>query len=326
MNADTVHLGIARIKPSLGEVHGDYVSLGSERFYRIGNYDRMSPFFMSIVSVSNHWLFIWTNGGLTAGRQNANHALFPYYTEDKIHDHAHRTGSRTILRAFREGKRYLWEPFSRPCGELYDLSRNLYKNVYGNKLMFEEVNNDLDLVFRYTWKLSDRFGFVKHSELVNTSRESASVEVLDGIENILPWGLVESFQNHYSCLGDAYKQNELEHETGIATYALSSLPGDSPEPAEALRATACWSTCSPGANRLLSSMQLDTFRRGGDVRGETRICGRRGAYFVQETHDMAPGGQQNWLIVADVDYGHCEIASPAPDGDRRAGRRTAKDR
>jgi hypothetical protein len=309
MNAYPMHVGGARIKRSAGKVSGDYLSLGSERFYRIANYDRMSPFFMSIASASDHWLFISSNGGLTAGRQDSNHALFPYYTEDKIHDNVDHTGSRTILRVLREGKRFLWEPYSRHCGALYDVSRNLYKNVYGNKLMFEEVNHDLQLIFRYTWTLSDEFGFVKRSELVNTSLESASVEVLDGIENILPWGVAESFQNKYSCLGDAYKQNELEGESGLATYAFSSLPGDSAEPAEALRATVCWSTCPRDATRLLSSVQLDRFRRGDAVRTETRMCGRRGAFFVQETKDMAPGGQQDWLIVADVDYGLSEIAS-----------------
>ena len=272
MNADTVHISTAHSKPSAGKVRGDYLSLGSERFYRIANYDRMDPFFMSIVSASNHWLFISSQGALTAGRQNSNNALFPYYTEDKIHDNADHTGSRTILRVIREDRRFLWEPFSRHCGSLYEVSRNIYKNVYGNKLIFEEVNSDLELVFRYTWTSSDRFGFVKRSELVNTSRESASVEVLDGIENILPWGVAEAFQNNYSCLGDAYKQNELEAETGLATYAFSSLPGDSPEPSEASRATVCWSTCPLDATRLLSSLQLDTFRRGGVVRTEARCA------------------------------------------------------
>jgi hypothetical protein len=189
------------------------------------------------------------------------------------------------------------------------LSRNIYKNVYGNKLMFEEVNHDLELAFRYTWTTSDRFGFVKHSELVNTSHASASVELLDGIENILPWGVLEFFQNKFSCLGDAYKDNALEGETGLATFAFSSIPGDSPEPAEALRATVCWATCPPETTRLLSSLQLDTFRHGGAVQTEHRVCGHRGAYFIHESADMAPGGLHDWFIVADVDYGLSEIAS-----------------
>ncbi len=304
-----MQIGTARMKPSSAEVRGEYVSLGSERFYRIAGYHRMAPFFMSVVSASDHWLFVSSNGGLSAGRQSSDKALFPYYTEDKIHDDADHTGSRTVLRVSRDGQRFLWEPFSRHSGRLYHLSRNLYKNLYGNKLVFEEVNRDLQLVFRYTWTTSERFGFVKRSEIENTGGEPVSVEVLDGIENILPWGLAESFQKNFSCLGDAYKQNELASATGLATYALSSLPGDSPEPAEALRATVCWSTRPPAATRLLSSLQLDAFRAGGAVDTEERVCGRRGSYFVAETHQLAAGARRDWLIVADVEYGPCEIAA-----------------
>jgi hypothetical protein len=309
MNTDNLYIGTARIKSSAEKVHGDYVSLRSERFYRIANYDRMNPFFMSIVSASNHWLFISSDGGLTAGRTNSNSALFPYYTEDKIHDSSDFTGSRTIIRVSKDGKLHLWEPFSRHCGALYETSRNLYKNVFGNKVMFEEINHDLELVFRYTWMSSDRFGFVKGSEIESTGDQPASVEILDGIENILPWGVDEFFQSHYSCLGDAYKDNSLDAETGIATYAFSSIPGDSAEPAEALRATVCWSTCPPAGTRLLSSLQLDDFRRGADVIAEPRVCGRRGAYFVHVTRELDQGGRHHWAIVADLEYGLSEIAS-----------------
>ena len=60
------------------------IEIKGEKYYRIENSDRMRPFFMSIVSDSNHWMFISSNGGLTAGRKNAEFALFPYYTDDKI--------------------------------------------------------------------------------------------------------------------------------------------------------------------------------------------------------------------------------------------------
>ena len=128
-------------------------------------------------------------------------------------------------------------PFSTSVADGPELDRNLYKNVIGNTLTFEEVNHDLELVFRYTWTLSDRFGFVKGSELENLGPEPAAVELLDGIENILPWGAGEEFQSRFSCLGDAYKQNELDERTGLGIYAFTSIPGDSPEPHEALRAT-----------------------------------------------------------------------------------------
>ena len=66
------------------EVAGNEVIIGNEIFYKISNYNKMRPFFMSIVSNSDHWMFISSTGGLSAGRKNSNYALFPYYTDDKI--------------------------------------------------------------------------------------------------------------------------------------------------------------------------------------------------------------------------------------------------
>ena len=57
----------------------------------------MRPFFMTVVSDADHWMFISSNGALTAGRRNADLALFPYYTDDKIRDMVEVTGSKTIL-------------------------------------------------------------------------------------------------------------------------------------------------------------------------------------------------------------------------------------
>lgn len=291
------------------KVAGSYVSIGNEKFYCISNYDLMEPFFMSIVSDSDHWLFISSKGGLTAGRKDCNNALFPYYAEDKIHDNSHNTGSRTLVRVAGAGKRFIWEPFSIYCGGLYDIQRNLYKNIYGNKLVFEEINRDLCLTFRYNWMTSDKFGFIKHAEIMNTGAEGVEVELLDGMENILPWGVMEFFQNYYSCLGDAYKQNECDAETGLGIFAYSSIPGDSAEPSEALRATVAWSSASTQKMRLVSSLQLDAFRQGGEIEGEAKVCGRRGAYFIHDRHVLEAGGTRDWDIIADVDYGLTELVN-----------------
>ena len=75
----------------------EMVVIDNENYYKIANNDSMRPFFMSIVSDSTHWLFISSNGGLTAGRKNAELALFPYYTDDKITEFADITGSKSIF-------------------------------------------------------------------------------------------------------------------------------------------------------------------------------------------------------------------------------------
>ena len=85
------------------------------------------------------WIFISSNGGLTAGRKNSDISLFPYYTDDKINESIEHTGSKTILLIEKEEKTYLWEPFSNYHSGIYTIQRNLYKNAYGNKIIFEEI-------------------------------------------------------------------------------------------------------------------------------------------------------------------------------------------
>ena len=73
------------------------LKIEGENFYCISNFDVMRPFFMSIVSDNNHWMFISSNGALTAGRKNAEYALFPYYTVDKITESFDTTGGKSIF-------------------------------------------------------------------------------------------------------------------------------------------------------------------------------------------------------------------------------------
>ena len=65
---------------------GEFIDMAGERYYAIHNVDEMAPFFISVVSNSDHWLFISSTGGLTAGRVSPEQALFPYVTVDKVHD------------------------------------------------------------------------------------------------------------------------------------------------------------------------------------------------------------------------------------------------
>ena len=290
-------------------VEGQHLDIGGERFYRIVNHDAMPPFFMSLVSDSDHWLFVSSTGALTAGRRDPDHALFPYYTDDRIHDSREQTGSKTIFRVTRGERTALWEPFSERYAGLYRLTRSLAKSVYGNKLLFEEVNHDLGLSFSSAWMTSERFGFVRRAALVNTAPELVEVEFLDGLQNLLPAGLTRRFQLEYSTLADGYKENELGPATGLGLFKLSSIPGDRPEPSEALRATTVWAQGIASASRLLCAEQLDHFRWGHEIAEERLVRGRRGAYFICSKVSLPSGGCQEWSLVADVNQDAAGVAA-----------------
>lgn len=302
-----LHLANDKITPSVKQIETVSISFEGETYYKIANHDTIRPFFMSIVSDSNHWMFISSNGGLSAGRKNAQNALFPYYTDDKITESSEITGSKTIIRLKSESGVEVWEPFSIRNEGKYEVTRNLYKSVYGHKIIFEEVNNDLHLTFSYQWTSSNLYGFVRNSNLTNNSGQMAEVTVLDGLQNVLPHGVPSETQNRASNLVDAYKRSELVPEVGLGVYALSAIIVDKAEPSEALKANIIWSFGVQNATYLLSTAQLDGFRKGDTLHQEVDIKGEKGAYFLSFEQTLFPNETKTWTIVANVNQDHTAI-------------------
>jgi hypothetical protein len=292
-------MNIEKLNNSL--VSGEFTTLGGERFYAIHNVDQMAPFFISVVSDSDHWLFVSSKGGLTAGRVSPDTALFPYVTVDNIHDNSAHTGSKTLLRVDKNDKQCEWEPFNTEHDGRYELSRNIYKNLLGNKLCFEEINHDLQLAFRYTWVTSDSFGFARQCELQNLAEHPTSVDLIDGLQNILPAGTPRFAQTNTSNLVDAYKWSELDEQTGLAFFTLYSGITDRAEPCESLKANTVFCLGLERAKVLISSEQLDNFRLGKAVHQEVHKRGIRGAYMVNAALELAPLAKQSWQLVANIE-------------------------
>lgn len=286
---------------------GEFVRINDETWSKISGVDAMDTFFMTVVSSTNQWMFIASNGSLTAGRKNPEGSLFPYYTDDVIMDTPETTGSKTLFRILKNGKKHLWEPFSDRFAGIYAIQRNLYKNKFGNKLKFEEINHDLGLSFSYSWAFSDAYGFVKNAAIENLTADKLEIEVLDGLQNLLPAGVNSSLQATKSTLVDAYKKNELDPETGMGIFSLSAMIVDKAEPSEALRATTVWSQGLPNPTYLLCSRQLDAFRRGLEVTGETFTKAVKAAYFVRAYISMEANSGHSWQMVAEVNQSSAAV-------------------
>ncbi|TRX42127.1 hypothetical protein [Flavobacterium restrictum] len=285
----------------------EIVSIAGENYYKIANNENMRPFFMSVVSDSDHWMFISSNGGLTAGRKNAEFALFPYYTDDKITEFADITGSKSIFQIQHDNQVMVWEPFSERFNDKYNISRNLYKNLFGNKIIFEEIHHDLELTFSYEWCSSDRFGFVKKSEITNHSQNDYSITALDGIQNIMPNGVTSDLQTTTSNLVDAYKRNEIQAESGVGIFGLSAIIVDKAEPSESLKTNIAWSLGIENPTYLLSSLQLPTFRKKQNIQSETDVKGEKGAYFVVADLLLPKDSSKSWKIIANVNQNQSQV-------------------
>jgi hypothetical protein len=289
-------------------VEEGFVEIDGEGFYAIPNAGRLAPFLMSIVSDADHWMFVSSRGGLTAGRGVSALALFPYDTEDRLHRAAGTTGPITAIRVEGSGGRVLWEPFRGAPSP--GRRSSLYKSVVGNQIIFEESNPDAGLVFRYRWSNSARFGFARTSTLSNVGEHRVTLSVLDGLVNILPFGLDPSLYQRVSSLTNAYKRSEvLDPATRLAVYSLESHVDDQPEPAEVLAASVAWSVGFDGADLTLDGDLLESFQIGDGREASGLVTGRPGAYLLSGTISLEPEEEKSWLIVADVNQDQGRVAA-----------------
>ena len=194
------------------EVKGQFITINGERFYEIANYNEMQPFFISLASDTDLWMYLSSTGGLTAGRRSPGEALFPYYTDDKITENYETTGPRTVLeienRKSSNGK-LIWRPFSERQQDVFDISRKIAKSTVGNQIVFCEENHTLGLRFSYLWAPAGKHGWIRRATLENLGTEALDIELTDKLLNILPAGVERKTQNEFSTLVDGYKKTEL---------------------------------------------------------------------------------------------------------------------
>ena len=290
-------------------VTGGMVKLEGEDHFRISAFDEMPPFLVNLPTDTDLWMFISSAGGLTAGRRDPDGAIFPYETVDRLHDAHHHTGPVTLLRVKRSGRpASLWEPFSARDGNRQEIERSLSKSTIGNRIVFEEIDHEMQLAFRYRWTGSDATGWVRTARVTNLGGETVVLSLLDGLRNILPSGAPLALYQHSSCLVDAYKRADVEPQTRLGTFSLTARISDRPDPAEELHATTVWCHGLPDFEVALSADALRAFRRREPVPAAHVLTGRRGNYLVSSTITLERGAMAEWHIAADSGRSHVQAA------------------
>ena len=294
------HVANLSVKVKNETAKGYLIDISGESYFCIEDYDQMPPFLMSIVSSTDLWMYLSSNGSLTAGRKNYNNVLFPYETDDKIHLSGHLTGPKTIIRIKKQDRLLVWEPFADTYQGAYHIKRALLKNKAGNMIIFKEVNHDLQLQFSYSWMSSDSLGWIRQCSLENLSDHQQDVDVTDGLQNVLPWGILRESQSMMSTLMNAYKVAEWHEEYQVALYRMSSIPVDRPEPSEALRANIVWCSGLKNPRVLLSENQIQKLWKSGNPEQEKEIFGQPTSFFVYDNLVLEKKEQTSWYMCADV--------------------------
>ena len=285
---------------------GELVEIGGARWYRIDGLEHMEPFLTTVVSDSDLWLFVSSAGPLTAGRIDADHALLPYETDDRLHRAVGVAGPVSLLTRGSGPDREHWQPFARRIEP--GCVRAIEKHELGAALTLEETNHDWALRVRMTWEPSRAFGWVRTVRLDDLSGDGVTLEVVDGLLDVLPAGVEAQTQQRASNLVNAYKRSETGRWGTAAVYALESGITDRAEPSESLAATLVWSAGLPDAAVHLDERVLDAARDGVPHEPVRLLTGRRGAYLLRGSLTVPPGGSTDWVVVADTGLGHAELA------------------
>ena len=269
------------------KVQGQFVTINGERFYEIANYDQMQPFFISLASDTDLWMYLASTGGLTAGRRSPGEALFPYYTDDKITENYETTGPRTVIKVkgdrLKAKGELLWRPFSQMQQDVFDISRKIAKSTVGNQIVFCEENHTLGLRFSYLWAPAGKHGWVRRATLENLSAELLHIDLKDSLKNILPAGVERKTQNEFSTLVDGYKKTELVPGTSLALFRMEAILVDRAEPSESLTCNTVYSLGLPRANY-----------------SRTESKGVRGEYVAESRFSLRAGKSKTWYDVLDV--------------------------
>ena len=270
------------------QVKGEFtygINIGS--CYTIHNYDQMKPFFISLASDTDLWMYLSSTGGLTCGRRSPNEALFPYYTDDKITDSHEFTGPKTIIKVkgerLKEKGESLWIPFSDMQQPVYQIRRSISKTTYGNQIEFCEENRTLGLKFSYYWAPAGKHGWVRRAELENVRKEPVRIELTDMLQNVLPAGVERKTQNEFSTLVDGYKKTELVPGTSLALFRMEAILVDRAEPSEALTCNTIYTLGLPHADYT-----------------QTESKGVRANYVAKSRFTLQGRKRQAWYNVLDV--------------------------
>lgn len=273
---------------------GDVIELDDLSWVAVPRIDRLQPFLVSVVSPSDHWLYLSTGGGLTAGRVDPESCLFPYVTDDQLH-RGGQGGSITTIRLVRGGESVRWRPFRDELGAAG--RRDLLKSVAGDRVRLIERRDDLGATCLVEWAFSEARGVVRRIRIA--CDEPTRVHLLDGIEGIVPAGALLAHMQATSCLIDAYRRSERVRDD-LAVFTLEALLSDRAEPAESLRATTACAVGYGTAKTWLSRNAMAAFEAGEPINERSPWTGEVGCFLVEAAWDLAAGEARDAFVVADV--------------------------
>ncbi|HAH19837.1 MAG TPA: hypothetical protein DCL49_02915 [Candidatus Omnitrophica bacterium] len=211
--------------------------LNQEGTFVIENYHMAKPFssfFPGIAGVWGIplWAFYVNRGQAIAsfGIKDKDHPILEFYPANKAYQFTSLLGFRTFIKIAKGKKDIFYDAFHNGASSLcFDIENKMYINA--SELKLKELNRTLGLEVEveYFSIPNDNYAALARRLFVrNVSKHTAALEFLDGLPQIIPYGMNTFLLKEMSRTIEAWMDVE-NLENGIAYLRLRQDPADRPE-------------------------------------------------------------------------------------------------
>jgi hypothetical protein len=200
----------------------------------IDQYNDLVPFasfLPGIAGVSGRpaWAFYVNRGQAIAsfGVRNKDGAFLEFFPADKAYQLTPSRGFRTFLKITEGGQIQTHEPFQRGAGP--EVKQRLY--IATEEIGVEEINPQLGLNIRadmFTLPEAQVAGLVRRVEITNTSAQAKKIDIVDGLPQVLPYGMNQWILKFMSRTSEAFMRVEGVRQN-LPFYRLKVWPTDTPQ-------------------------------------------------------------------------------------------------
>ncbi len=174
------------------------------------------------------WLFYVNRGQAVAslGVRNKDGAFLEFHPADKAWQLTPARGFRTFVKICGSNDGTVWEPFQ--CGSAAGVRQRMY--VAAHEVGVEEIDPRVQLGIRadtFTLPEAAVAGVVRRVEIVNNAAAARTLQIVDGLPQVLPWGLNQWAVKFMSRTSEAFMGVEGVDER-LPFYRLKVWPSDSP--------------------------------------------------------------------------------------------------
>ena len=174
------------------------------------------------------WLFYVNRGQAVAslGVRNKDGAFLEFHPADKAWQLTPARGFRTFVKICGSNEGTVWEPFQ--CGSAAGVRQCMY--VAPHEVGVEEIDPRVQLGIRadtFTLPEAAVAGVVRRVEIVNNAAGARTLQIVDGLPQVLPWGLNQWAVKFMSRTSEAFMGVEGVDER-LPFYRLKVWPSDSP--------------------------------------------------------------------------------------------------